>query len=292
MSSPRRSSSGSPSGARGRLVGHIHVPTLIVQGTVDTLFTLQEGVENYDILKKNGVPTSMLWFCGGHGVCLTPGGNQQLPLQASIAWLNRYVKRDRSVETGPGFRFVDQNGTEYSSPRYPVPDGTPVRGAGSGTLGLSPEGGSGPAQTTGSTQELAGLVAPITPARAATAVTVKIPFGSRSGVVVGAPRLTATYRGTDGSGTRPTRVFAQLVDPTTGLVLGNQITPIDVTLDGHVHTLSVPLEMVAFTGARHAVVDLQLVATTVAYAQPRMGGAIHFSSVEVSLPVAATITPR
>ena len=36
----------------GALVSRIHIPTLIVQGTVDTLFTLQEGVENYEILQE------------------------------------------------------------------------------------------------------------------------------------------------------------------------------------------------------------------------------------------------
>jgi ABC-2 type transport system ATP-binding protein len=121
---------------------------------------------------------------------------------------------------------------------------------------------------------------------------VPIAFGNRSGVVVGAPRVTLTYQGTVAAGTRPTRVFAQLVDPKTGLVLGNQVTPIDVTLDGAVHTTSVPLEMVAFTGRPHTSVDLQLVATTVAYAQPRLGGTVHFTHVGVTLPVAANIKPR
>ena len=77
----------------GPLVGRIHIPTLIVQGTVDTLFTLREGVTNYQVLKQHGVPTSMVWFCGGHGVCLTPAGDQALPLRATLDWLNRYVKR-------------------------------------------------------------------------------------------------------------------------------------------------------------------------------------------------------
>jgi ABC-2 type transport system ATP-binding protein len=121
---------------------------------------------------------------------------------------------------------------------------------------------------------------------------VAVPFGHRSGVVVGAPRLTLTYHGTVPAGTRPTRVFAQLVDPTTGLVLGNQITPIDVILDGRTHTTSLPLEMVAFTGRAHTAVDLQLVATTVAYAQPRLGGLVHFGTIAVSLPVASGIAPN
>ena len=276
----------------GALVGRIRIPTLIVQGTVDTLFTLQEGVENYQILRSHGVPSAMVWFCGGHGVCLTPPGDQQLPLNATIDWLNRYVKRDASVATGPGFEFVDQNGTAYSAPGYPVPPGRPVTADGQGSLSLVATGGAGPADVAGSGQELATLVAPVTPARATNAVDVTVPFGSRSGVVVGAPQLTLTYRGTSPPGARPTRVFAQLVDGSTGLVLGNQITPVDVTLDGRTHTTSVPLEMVAFTGEPGHTVQLQLVATTVAYAQPRLGGDVDFLHIHVSLPVAATIRPR
>jgi ABC-2 type transport system ATP-binding protein len=273
------------------LVSRIRIPTLIIQGTVDTLFTLQEGVDNYEILRHNHVTASMVWFCGGHGVCLTPPGNQQLPVTASIAWLNRYLKGDTSVSTGPGFQFLDQNGTSYSAPSWPVPYGQPVTAVGQGTLPLVATGGAGPADTSGSNGQLAGLVAPITPARAANAVDVDIPFGSRSGVVVGAPQLTFTYHGTSPPGPRPTRVFAQLVDEKTGLALGNQITPIDVTLDGGTHTVSVPLEMVAYTGEPHAVIELQLVATTVAYSQPQLGGSVDFTHIHVSLPVAAGITP-
>ena len=45
----------------GELVDDVEVPTLIMQGTVDTLFTLDEGVDNYRILRDDGVPVSMLW---------------------------------------------------------------------------------------------------------------------------------------------------------------------------------------------------------------------------------------
>ena len=276
----------------GNLVSHIHIPTLIVQGTVDTLFTLQEGVENYEILRKNGVPTAMIWFCGGHGVCLTPPGNQQLPVTATIDWLNRYVKRDTSVGTGPRFQFVDQKGNSYSAGSYPVPTGLPLTANGQGSLPLVATGGSGPAVISGSTQELAGLVAPITPAKATNAVNVDVSFGSRSAVVVGAPQLQLTYQGTSASGTRPTRVFAQLVDESTGLVLGNQVTPIDVTLDGRSHTTAVPLETVAYTGSPNDHIELQLVATTVAYALPRLGGSIDFTHIRIALPVASDLQPK
>ena len=89
--------------ARGpaQLLHDIHVPTLIVQGTVDTLFTLQEGVDNYEALRANGVTTSMRWFCGGHGVCLTPTGDPGATEQATLAWLAalraaRHVGRHRT----------------------------------------------------------------------------------------------------------------------------------------------------------------------------------------------------
>ena len=39
--------------------------------------------------------------------------------------------------------------------------------------------------------------------------------------------------------------YAQIVDNASHLVLGNQTTPIPVTLDGAAHTLTIPLEAVA-----------------------------------------------
>src|SRR5208282_4614495 len=115
--------------------------------------------------------------------------------------------------------FVDQNGTTYTAASYPLPQGTPDRASGSGSLPLVASGGSGPIASVPLAQQLGSLVQPITPAPAANAVDVPVVF-DRSGVVVGAPRLTLTYRGTVPDHQRPTRIFAQLVDTGTGLVLG------------------------------------------------------------------------
>jgi ABC-2 type transport system ATP-binding protein len=101
-----------------------------------------------------------------------------------------------------------------------------------------------------------------------------------------------TYQGTVPAGPRPTRVFAQLVDASTGLVLGNQVTPIDVILDGQSRTASVPLELVSQAMTAGQQVTLQLVATTVAYAQPRLGGSVTFSAITITLPVASGVTPK
>ena len=277
----------------GDLVARIKIPTLIVQGTVDTLFTLDEGIENYRILRDHDVPTAMMWFCGGHGVCLTDPGDPTRVQTALINWLGRYVKRDTTIDTGARFDFVDQNGTRYTDRRLPG-RGRHARHrrrkaapcASFPTADPVPRNRPPAAPT-----PLAGIAAGITPAPATNAVNVKIDFDAPA-VVVGAPQLQLSYHGTTPAGVKPTRVFAQLVDPTTGVVVGNQITPIKVTLDGKPHTVSVPLEVIAFTARAGSRLTLQLVATTTAYAQPRLGGTIEFTGIDVSLPTAADLLPK
>jgi len=267
----------------GDLISDVKVPTLIVQGTVDTLFTLDEGVTNFGLIQASGAPVAMMWFCGGHGVCLTDPGDQSAVGLAAIAWLDRYVKDDASVDTGARFVFVDQNGTAHHAGGWPLEAGPPITASGAGTLSLTADGGSGPTTSTAAGGLLTTIVKPITPAPATNAVNVDIPVPSDA-LVVGAPQLDLTYSGTVPDGDRPTRVFAQLVDLATGLVLGNQITPIEVTLDGQSHSVTVPLEMVAYAAKAGQSLQLQIVATTVAYAAPRLGGSVAFQKIDISLP--------
>ena len=194
----------------------IKIPTLIVQGTVDTLFTLDEGIENYRILRADNVPTAMMWFCGGHGVCLTDPGNPTRVQTALINWLDRYVKGDTKIDTGARFDFIDQNGTRYTTDDYPVAAGTPVTADGRGILRLLPDGGSGPAHVpAGSTDPLAGIAAGITPGPATNAVNVNIRLRRTGRGRRRAPAETLVSRH-DARRGQPTRVFAQLVDPSTG----------------------------------------------------------------------------
>ena len=48
--------------------------------------------------------------------------------------------------------------------------------------------------------------------------------------------------------------------------------------------------MVAFTAAPGAHLTLQLVATTIAYAEPRLGGTIDFNAVQLELPTVTGVT--
>jgi len=118
--------------------------------------------------------------------------------------------------------------TSYTAPGFPVADERSVRGHRLGTLKLTGGGGSGPptvAANAAAANAVDAVAYAVTPAPAANAVTVTVPL-DRDAVVVGAPKLSLTYSGTVPTGDRPTRVFAQLVDPGTGIVVNNQITPI------------------------------------------------------------------
>ncbi len=277
----------------GDAVGRITAPTLIVQGTIDTLFTLDEGVTNFTILQDSDVPVAMIWYCEGHGVCLTEPGPQDRVANAAVAWLRRYVMDDTDAEEVPVFDVIDQHGVRYVADEFRVGDGEAITASGSGVLDLVAEGGSGPVIVgEGVEGILTGLVQPITPAPATNSVDVDIEVDGGPHLVVGAPELTLKYRGTAGTGDRPQRVFAQLVDDSSDLVIGNQVTPIQVVLDGEEHTVTVPLEMIAFSAEPGAALRLQLVATTVAYAEPQFGGSIDVQQIDVSLPVSTGMQQR
>ncbi len=269
------------------LVAKIKAPTLLIQGTADNLFTLQEAVTNYDMLRAADVPVKMLWFCGGHGICLTNPGRTSLITTDTIGWLDRYLKDQVRRNTGPAFEWVDQDGVEHTGSGYPLAASTPLTATGSGTLTLSTTGGSGPVTSfPGSAGPLAAAVGPITPAKAANAVNVTVGSPQRSVLVVGAPKLTLTYRGLAATGRAPvhTSVYAQVVDDATGKVLGNQVTPIPVTLDGSTHTLALPLEILSATDHPGEHFTVQVAASTVAYQAQRATGAIDFTRVHVVLP--------
>lgn len=270
----------------------VNVPTFLVQGTVDTLFTPDEAVTNYRSLRQRGVPVKMMWFCGGHGVCLTEPGDDARITEATLAWLARHLKQDESVDTGPAVDIVDQDGVRWIADDYPTESISFVESSGAGSLDLVPEGGSGPLTQAAPAGDIVGSLVPdFTPARATNAVEVVITTDSPT-LVVGAPSLTLAYSGTSPDGLKPTRVFAQLVDDDRDVVLGNQVTPIEVILDGTTQTVTVPLEAVAHHLDAGSSVTLQLVATTTAYSEPRMGGQIDFASVEVALPAPAGFSPN
>jgi len=280
----------------GDLLGGIQVPTLIMQGTVDTLFPLDEGVANFDQIganplrtaairakgkrkkRKRGrrsasdvrrVPVKMIWFCGGHGVCLTGAGPGSDYLdQRQLAWFDRYLRGRPDTDTGPRFAWIADDGQLRSSDAYPLNAAGRLHAAGSGTLLIVPGQGSG---------------ALIFATAAANAVSLAVPGPSGEANVVGPPHLDLTYRGT--AAPRKTWVYAQFVNPRNGTVLGNQATPIPVTLDGQSHSISRDLEMVAGRAPAGGGYTLQLTASSSLFDIQRSAGAVTFGNIDVTMPL-------
>jgi ABC-2 type transport system ATP-binding protein len=252
----------------GDLVSRITIPTFLTQGTPDTLFTLQEAITNYEILRRNGIQVKMLWHCGGHGVCLTNPGTEKTRIEKEVlAWFARYLKADPTASTGPRFEWVDQDGTWHTAPDYPLPPAaTPIVARASGTLPIVPGPGTG-----------ATIYASPSPV----ALSAPIPAPAAPTEVVGTPRLELTYSGT---GTGETRVFAQLVDTQSRLVAGNQATPIPVVLDGRPHTISRDLEAIALHLTPGSRYTLQLVPATTLYRAQTATGSLRVSALSVTLP--------
>jgi ABC-2 type transport system ATP-binding protein len=259
------------------LLSQIHVPTLLMQGTDDTLFTLHESIENYKALKANGVPVQMLWFCGGltggpvaHGVCNTPvGPDPALDVNYALRWLDHYIK-GTAGSVGPKFSWISDAGVLRGASDYPVDQGTPVTASGSGTLVTA-------------TGDTSGALIEAQPSL--NGLNIDIPTPATGTEMLGEPTLALTYSGTavDSDG----RAYAQIVDNASNLVLGNQVTPIPLTLDGATHTTTLPLEGVAADVTEGKSYKLQIIGGTTVYFSARQPASVNFSSVDLTIPTAA-----
>ncbi len=162
-----------------------------------------------------------------------------------LAFLDKYLKGE-NVSTQPGLQYLDQTGTWRSAPSYPVPSTGEVSVNASGTLDLNPDDESG--------YYIEGSLG-------FNAVDFKISPPSTSVETLGDPELTLTYKGTASTPTAP--IFAQLVDNSPAPVIQNpvvdgQVTPIDLTLDGKSHTITVPLNMVVWNLTPSSSIELDL----------------------------------
>lgn len=250
----------------GPRIGEIKAPALILGGTVDTLFPLQGNVDTYNALRRAGTPARMIWYCGGHGLCNQHPGPAGHVADAQRAFLARYLK-GLDVDLGPGFQYVDQHGAWRSADSYPIPTTGSVSGRGEGWLPLSFFSSSG----------LLGIVA--TPAFNAINIPIDPPRTSVD--VTEPPRLRLSYQGWATMGSAP--VFAQLVDTTTGKVLGNISTPVQLKLDGEQHSVEADLAIVPWNLTPSSRITLQITdGSNLFFGQMALG--LVWLQAEVTLP--------
>jgi ABC-2 type transport system ATP-binding protein len=266
----------------GAAVGKIAAPTMVVGGTVDTLFPLDEDIKLYTAIKRGGAPIKMVWFCGGHGECLTgtgdPGGSGPATLSLgsqhlsdlTLRWFAKYVKKDAGADVGPGFEWLADDAKWRSSPSWPAKAGRAITATGKGTLKLVKGYASGEPMLA-------------TPAKAAAALQVKV-TAPRAAQLVGAPKLTLTYSG-NASPAKAAKVFAQLVDVKRNIVVGNQATPIPLTLDGKRHLVSRELDPIAASAAKGTKYVLQLVPSSKVWSPQRATGTVKVAWLRLVLPV-------
>lgn len=260
-------------------IADITAPTMVVGGTPDTLFALDQQISIYDTLRTNGTTVKMLWFCGGHGTCNTgngggradtkaPSGSARLA-SAALSWFGRYL-RGAQTDPGPGFEWVSDDARWRSAARYPAPAGAAIgASAGRARLRLVPGAGGGSAVA----------AAPAKRGEAAVRVKVKV---RRAAQIVGAPILRLTYAG---KGSAPaTRVYAQLVDVRRKLVVGNQATPVALRLDGRVHTLRTSLAVIASSARAGTRYELQLVPASQLWDRQRVSGSVTVRKTALRLP--------
>jgi ABC-2 type transport system ATP-binding protein len=272
------------------LLNQLKAPTLLIQGIIDMLNPLNEAVANAETITANpwDTPVKMAWFCGGHGFCFTAVNPSQADdlFAATFAWLDQYVKGEGSpADAVPVFQWWDQRGVRFTSDLLPFEDGflEPVGLTTTnpgGRLGIIPVlGGSGP---------LSGVRFPdnlVFPTEASNAINVSVTTPTPGDQIVGAPQLAFTYSGLGTGGA----VFAQLVDDETGLVVGNVVSPVPVTLDGKERTVSVALNDIAYTAGADASLTLQIVGWASVFASPAIG-LIDISDIELNLPLRAVST--
>jgi ABC-2 type transport system ATP-binding protein len=240
----------------------------------------------------------MIWYCGGHGVCLT---DQQAGidstgtrnLDATLTWLDKYIKQ-ADITLEPNFQYVDQYGNWFQSTELPTAGSsffgdpvTAVTDAKGGFLGIAPLlGGSGPALQAELPLSL-GLASDAT-----NAINVQVPTTEigADGQIVGAPTLSFDYQGVGTS----RFVYAQLVDNKTGLVVGNLVTPVPVTLDGMSHTATINLADIVYTVKDPSTdnLTLQITSSATAFENFSAFGAVTISNIDLTLPTPAVITPE
>ncbi|GGR98503.1 hypothetical protein GCM10010252_41550 [Streptomyces aureoverticillatus] len=115
----------------------VTAPTLLVQGQADTLFNLNEAEATYKTLKAHGTTAKMIWQSWGHSRGMGAPAAGELDLgkgnfessyvgRRVLAWFDRYLRHDRSADTGPDFAYYrdwigDPGRTYATASEVPAP---------------------------------------------------------------------------------------------------------------------------------------------------------------------------
>lgn len=265
----------------------VTVPTMFLQGSVDTLFDLSEAARNFHHVRGRA-PAKMVVFCGGHVSCpayYAEANDRRFMNQAILDWFGKYL-RGRSVDTGAPVVYRTNEGAWRSANDFTPDDAEFLGASGAGTIVGSPLPTSIEVDDVGS---LLGRPtnSPVTTAQPNQpgdphAFSVEVAAAENGDLeLVGIPRARLTVSGTGSVA----HLFLKLVDRETGEVVNLQETPVRVeNLSGESRTIEVPMSGIAYTLPEGHHLDLQVSTTSVMHATARTVSQVDVR-VQVDVPV-------
>ncbi len=287
----------------------VAVPTLVMQGSVDTLFDLTDGWRIREHVRAQGAPSRFVAFCGGHVACpdsYEDADDRAHLNDAIVAWFARHLKGDTAMDTGPAVEYRTNDGQWRSAEAFPPPTFGAVTASGEGSLV------SIPAADPPSPEELAGQVEalddggipglPITTAQPASelelsngqAFTVEVAAAEDGPLeLLGIPEVSLDV---DGTGNEVV-LFAKLVHREANEVVNLQEGAIRVPLGGGdaeaaaSTTVDVPMSGVAYSLPEGDHLDLQVSTASLMHGNARTPAQVDVAveaSVPADVPPAAT----
>ena len=264
--------------------GHpVRVPTLLMQGTVDTLFDLNDAYANFRHVLGNGAPAKLIAFCGGHVSCPSDykdGGARDHLDAAILSWFARYL-RHQPVSTGSPVEWTTEDGVWHVADLFPtVADPGPARirtATGSGTVVNTGAPTSGP----GSSGGIDPVVTDAPSAGEPGTASIPLFAPKRDVQVVGIPHVIVTITGT-GAGTH---LFFKLVDREANRVVDLQAESLRVEgpLLGQAQQFSLDLAGVAYLLPAGHHLDLQVSTSSLAHVAYRGPATVNLA-LSVSVP--------
>lgn len=293
----------SPSAVAGR----IKVPTLLVQGQTDSLFTLAQSDAAEKAIRANGAPVDVDWTAGGHD-----GGDLETDrVRGRVrAWFDRYLKDDTSAGTGPAFRVTRTGGVNStdgaaqlrgaSADAYPGlrSHPHPVALSGGEQRVTNPAGASPPAISAlpglggaGGLSQLSALGVGVSldfPGQYARFDSAPLRTGLR---VTGSPTVTVHVSATSDDAVLFAKVYDVTPDGTRQVLPAQLVTPLRVTGAKAGKDVTVTLPAIDHEVPKGHRLRLVLAATDLGYASPA-APATYTVSVkgDLSVPTAPAVT--
>lgn len=279
----------------------VRVPTLVVQGSTDTLFDLRDGYGIVERVRSTGAPTRFLVYCGGHIACPSSygdAGDLERIESAVLAWFDRYLRGDMSVDVGPPVEYRTNEGIWRAAISFPTIDTATasLRGSGPGSLVNVPRTEVPDIDplvdqiTTnpGRQPDLPITSAQVSPAGDPRAMTVELGAAADAPIeLLGIPSVQLTVRGI---GTEVI-LLAKLVDREGDHVVNLQEGAIRVPLDGtDSSTVDVPMPGIAYTLPAGHHLDLQVSTASLMHATSRTPSTVEVTA-SAAVPAGAAHAP-